>query len=132
MSDFVLTPRDFEAWLRGYETAWEKRDPQAAAELFTADAEYHWTPFDTPQRGRAEIAAVWDKAVSQQRDIDFRYEILAVNGANGIARWHTKLTAVPANTPVELDGILVATFGSSRQCQVFREWWHTPAAEASG
>ena len=132
MSDFVLTPRDFEAWLRGYETAWEKRDAQAAAELFTADAEYYWTPFDTPQRGRAEIAAVWDKAVSQQRDIDFRYEILAVNGANGIARWHTKLTAVPANTPVELDGILVATFGTNRQCQVFREWWHTPAAEASG
>jgi hypothetical protein len=131
MSDFVLTPRDFDAWLRGYQAAWEKRDPPAAAELFSPDAEYYWTPFDTPQRGRAEIAAAWDKAVSQQRDVSFRYEVLAVNGAVGIAHWHTKLTAVPANVPVELDGVLVATFAPTRHCRVFREWWHTPAP-ASG
>ena len=132
MSDFVLTPREFDAWLRGYQTAWETRDPQAAAELFTADSEYYWTPFDAPQRGRAEIAAVWDKAVSQQRDVHFRYEILGVNGAVGIAHWHTNLTAVPANAPVELDGVLVATFTTTKHCRVFREWWHTPAPQAGG
>jgi ketosteroid isomerase-like protein len=132
MSDFVLTPRDFDAWLRGYQSAWEQRDAQAAAELFTPDAEYYWTPFDTPQRGRAEIAAVWDKAVSGQRDVSFRYDVLAVNGAAGIAHWHTNLTAVPDNVPVELDGVLVATFTTTRLCRVFREWWHTPAAKSEG
>ena len=40
MSDRPLTPREFDAWLRGYQSAWEKRDAQAAAALFTTDAAY--------------------------------------------------------------------------------------------
>ena len=126
MSTDVLTPREFDAWLRGYKSAWENRDPQAAAALFTDDAEYYWTPFDPPHRGKEGIAAVWKGAVSQQKDINFTYDVLAVNGALGIARWHTKLTAVPDNTPVEFDGIIVATFAPSKHCREFREWWHMP------
>ncbi len=126
-----MTHDDFERWLRAYGQAWEGRDPGAAALLFTDDAEYYWTPLDPPQRGPAGIAAAWQAAVSQQRDVSFRYEVLAVNGAVGIAHWHTKLTAVPANVPVELDGVLGATFAPTRHCRVFREWWHTPAP-ASG
>jgi ketosteroid isomerase-like protein len=127
MSDRPLTPREFDAWLRGYQNAWEQRNAQAAADLFTTDAAYYWTPFDAPQRGRTEIAAAWDKAVSGQRDVHFSYEILAVNGAVGIAHWHTKLMAVPANTPFELDGVLVATLTDTQHCREFREWWHTPS-----
>ena len=52
---YALTVADFEAWLRGYKKAWEGRDAEAAAALFTPDAEYYWTPFDPPQRGRAAI-----------------------------------------------------------------------------
>jgi ketosteroid isomerase-like protein len=128
MGTEVLTPREFDAWLRGYKSAWEQRDPQAAAALFTDDAEYYWTPFDPPHRGKDGIAAVWLGAVSQQKDIDFTYDVLAVNGAVGIAHWHTKLTAVPDNAPVELDGIIVATFAPSKHCREFREWWHMPPA----
>ena len=58
MGTEVLTPREFDAWLRGYKSAWEQRDPQAAAALFTDDAEYYWTPFDPPHRGKDGIAAV--------------------------------------------------------------------------
>ena len=65
--------------------------------------------------------------MSGQRDVHFSYEVLAVNGAVGIARWHTKLTTVPANTPFELDGVLVATLTDTQHCREFREWWHTPS-----
>lgn len=121
----MLTRNAFETWLAGYRAAWENKDANAAASLFTAEnAEYYWTPYDPPQRGRAEIAAVWENAVSHQRDIHMTYEVLAVEGSRGIAHWHTNFMALPSEEPVQLDGILVAEFEDSTHCRVFREWWH--------
>ena len=78
---FTLTRDAFDSWLQAYRAAWEERQPQAAASLFTAQgAEYYWTPFDPPQRGREEIAAAWHGAVTQQRDIHMTFEVLAVDG----------------------------------------------------
>ena len=52
-----LSREAFEAWLRRYGTAWEARDPDAAAALFAADARYYWTPFQEPKQGPTAIAA---------------------------------------------------------------------------
>jgi ketosteroid isomerase-like protein len=124
MTMTTLTARDFDAWLRGYKLAWESRDASAAAALFSPDAEYYWTPFDPPQRGKAEIAKVWAAAVSQQKDVAFTYSLLAVEDGRGVAHWHTRLTSQPKGAAVEIDGILIAEFASPQACRTFREWWH--------
>jgi hypothetical protein len=116
---------DFERWLSAYGQAWEGRDPAAAALLFTDDAEYYWTPLDPPQRGPAGIAAAWQAAVSQQRDVKFRYEVLAMNGATGIARWRADFVRLPAGSKVCIEGILTAELADGTHCRVFREWWHS-------
>jgi len=122
---FTLTRDAFDSWLQAYRAAWEERQPQAAASLFTAQgAEYYWTPFDPPQRGREEIAAAWHGAVTQQRDIHMTFEVLAVDGNRGVAHWHTNFTSVGSGEGVQLDGILIAEFDGLKQCRVFREWWH--------
>lgn len=120
----AITAVEFEAWLRAYGRAWEGRDPAAAAHLFTEDSEYYWTPLDPPQRGRAGVAAAWEGAVSQQQDIRFTYEVLAVNGAKGIAAWRADFLRLPARAKVRIEGVLTADFAEPGQCRVFREWWH--------
>ncbi len=126
----TLSRESFEEWLRNYGAAWEGRDPEAAAGLFSKDAHYHWTPFDEPKRGREAIAAAWQEATSRQRSVRFSFEILAVVGATGIARWHTSLRRETTDRHVEIDGILLAEFTSDSLCRVFREWWHS--AEDAG
>lgn len=120
-----MTVAGFERWLRAYGQAWEGRDPAAAALLFTDDAEYYWTPLDPPQRGPAGIAAAWQAAVSQQRDIRFQFEILAVTGATGIAKWRADFTRLPAQSKVRIEGVLTAELADGARCRVFREWWHS-------
>lgn len=120
----AITAVEFESWLRAYGRAWEGRDPAAAAGLFTEDSEYYWTPLDPPQRGRAGVAAAWEGAVSQQQDIRFTYEILAVNGAKGIAAWRADFLRLPARAKVRIEGVLTADFAAPGQCRTFREWWH--------
>ena len=123
--DRPITHDTFGDWLDRYGRAWMSETPDAAAPLFTADAEYHWTPLAAPQRGRNEIVAAWKQAIERQRDISFECRILAIREAIGIAHWHTRMTRRATGESIEVDGILVAEFDEEMRCTCFREWWHS-------
>jgi ketosteroid isomerase-like protein len=119
-----LTTTALEKWLAGYERAWESRDAARAAELFTPNATYHEMPFEAPKTGQAGIREYWSSVTADQRDIDFKSQVVAVNGQTGIAHWSATLTAASTGARVELDGMFVLTFDSSGRCTELREWWH--------
>lgn len=120
-----LKSRDFHEWLQRYGAAWETRDPKAAASLFSEDAEYFWTPFQQPKKGRTEITEAWRDATERQREVRFQFKILAIAEGVGLAWWHTSLIRVASGNEIELDGILMAEFDNAGLCRTFREWWHT-------
>jgi uncharacterized protein (TIGR02246 family) len=117
----------FKSWLDGYRRAWETRDPQAAADLFTEDATYRETPFTEPERGRPAIQEYWREATSSQDQIQFGYEILSVTGDQGIARWWVSMNTVPSETAFKMDGIFLVRMADGTRCQEFMEWWHRQA-----
>jgi ketosteroid isomerase-like protein len=114
----------FESWLDTYKRAWETRDPEAAADLFTADAAYHETPFGEPARGRDGILDYWANATRNQEDIEFSYEVLTTTETIGIARWLSQFTSLTSNSAVELDGIFLIKLDVVGKCNELREWWH--------
>jgi hypothetical protein len=121
----ALTESGFAAWLERYKAAWEAGDPDAAAALFAAGADYAETPFAEPLRGRDAIRAYWREGAGQaQRDIRFGYTVEAVAGAVGLCRWHCTFTRVGSGERVELDGIFRCTFDAAGLCLRFEEWWH--------
>jgi uncharacterized protein (TIGR02246 family) len=120
----TLTVAALEAWLARYEQAWEQRDPAQAAALFTADAPYHEMPFDAPKTGRTGIRDYWATVTADQRNVDFKSQVVAVNGQTGVARWSASLTSAASGTRVELDGVFILRFDDSGLCSELREWWH--------
>jgi uncharacterized protein (TIGR02246 family) len=114
----------FDSWLTAYGRAWEARDPQAAADLFSEDATYRETPFDEPARGREAIAEYWSRVTAGHDGVRFGYEILAVADDTGIARWWASFQSIRSGKPVELDGIFVVLMDADGRCKKFREWWH--------
>jgi len=119
-----LTAPALEAWLARYKQAWEQRDPAQAAALFSADAPYHEMPFDLPKAGRTGIRDYWATVTADQRNVDFKSQIVAVTGQTGIARWSASLTSAASGTRVELDGVFILRFDDSGLCSELREWWH--------
>lgn len=130
MNSYVATIDQFTLWLRAYQSAWVGRDAAEAARLFSDDARYYWTPHVPPQCGPAEIAAVWDAAVANQRDVRFTFDAFAVSGSTGFAIWRADFVRLPDQFKVRIDGVLSAEFAAAGQCRVFREWWHS--AESPG
>jgi uncharacterized protein (TIGR02246 family) len=119
-----LTAAALEQWLAKYGQAWEARDPAKAAALFTPNARYHEMPFDPPKVGREGIAAYWTEVTADQRDVDFKAEVVAVDGSHGVARWSARLRSAASGTRIELDGVFVLTFDPAGLCTELREWWH--------
>jgi uncharacterized protein (TIGR02246 family) len=110
-------------WLAGYEQAWEARDADRAAALFASDAKYHEMPFDAPKDGRAGIREYWRTVTAEQRNIDFTYEVVAVEANRGVAHWHAAFETT-TGAKIELDGVFALTFGADGLCRELREWWH--------
>jgi ketosteroid isomerase-like protein len=123
----TLTTASLTAWLARYEQAWEQRDPAQAAALFTDNAPYHEMPFDAPKAGRAGVREYWATVTADQRNVDFKSEVVAVNGQTGVARWSASLTSASSGARVELDGVFILKFDGSGLCSELREWWHVRA-----
>ena len=124
MATQPLTTAALEAWLASYKNAWEQRDPAQAAALFTPEAPYHEMPFDAPKPGRTGIRDYWATVTADQRNVDFKSQVVAVNGQTGVARWSARLTSAASGTKVELDGVFILKFDERGLCSELREWWH--------
>lgn len=119
-----MTKSKLERWLEAYGHAWETRDPDAAASLFTHDALYYETPFGEPARGRDGVREYWARATKIHKDVRFSYEVLSVSDDRGIAWWSAEYTRTTTGVQATLDGILVLSFDENGLCRELREWWH--------
>jgi ketosteroid isomerase-like protein len=112
-------------WLDAYGKAWESRDAEAAAELFTEDAVYQWGPFGRKLRGRVMIREAWAEAVEDQENIEFGYEVLTATARGGIARWWVAADIPSRKMRGRNEGIFRLAFDESGLCRSLEEWWNS-------
>jgi uncharacterized protein (TIGR02246 family) len=120
---------DLQRWLEAYGRAWETRDPEAVAALFTADARYFEKPFDEPAVGHEGIRNYWKREVGDHRQVQFSYEIMTIDGNVGYASWKTRFKIIPSGNAAYLDGIFVLEFDENNLCRELREWWFYEVAK---
>jgi hypothetical protein len=120
-----VTLDELDAWLDFYGRAWERRDVDAFVSCFADDAAYHWGPFGAPLRGHDEIHARADRAISQQSDVAFEHDPLAVTPDDrGIAWWGVTFAVPAAGIRTRIEGIFIVTLDDDGRCTEFREWWN--------
>ena len=124
-----MNETDLRNWLDRYRRAWETRDPEVAAALFSEDARYYETPFAEPARGRKGVRDYWENATRGQSDVAFSHNVVAVSGSRGIARWSATFTRIASGARVALDGIFLLEFDDEGLCRELREWWHSVGRE---
>lgn len=59
-------------WIEGYRVAWERRDPEAAARLFTPDATYRSNIVEEAHQGQEGVRAYWQAVTASQSDVRVR------------------------------------------------------------
>jgi hypothetical protein len=109
-------------WLDGYRVAWETRDPDAAAALFTEDARYREEPYAEPFVGRAGVRDYWARVTATQEDVEFRYGTPLTVGNRAAVEWWVTLRN--GGVEVTLAGEFWLVFDDHGRCRELREYWH--------
>lgn len=113
---------DVGSWLEGYRVAWERKDTDAAAALFTEDATYRANIFEEPYEGRDGVRRYWQQVTSTQEDVRVRIGTPFVDGDRVAAEFWT--TMRNAGDEITLPGCLLLHFGDDGLCRALREYWH--------
>jgi hypothetical protein len=119
-----LTTTDVKHFLGKYKKAWETRDPDLAAGLFTRDAEYKANPFSEGIVGREAIHDYWAAATGGQEDIHFTVGTFIQCGYMLAAEWKCTYQDRSSRQRKELAGMLLADF-YGKQVRRFREYWQS-------
>ena len=122
----ILSASDAKQFLKKYKQAWETRDADLAASLFTRDARYKENPFGEPIIGREAIHDYWAGATAQQEDIRFTVTNYLHTGYVLIAEWTCQYRDRSSARPRELAGMFFADFYGN-QVRAFREYWQSRA-----
>lgn len=69
-------------WVARYESAWRELDTAAVTTLFTEQAQYLDSPYETPRIGHDAIAAEWN----DPRPFTMDVESVLVDGARAVVR----------------------------------------------
>ena len=109
-------------WLEGYRVAWETRDPEAAAALFTDDASYREEPYAEPFLGRTGVRDYWTRVTATQEDVEFHYGTPLTVGDRAAVEWWVTLRN--GGVDVTLAGEFWLVFDADGLCRELREYWH--------
>jgi len=120
----ALTHGDGQDVLEAYKRAWERRDPDLAVELFSAEIEYRDDPFEEPMRGSNAVREYWNEAAATQVHVEFDAERIWVSGRTVLASCHAAYTRRSNAERVRLRGFMTLELDDAGKISRFREWWH--------
>lgn len=109
-------------WLDAYKAAWEGRDADAAAALFSSDSLYREQPYAEPFHGPQGVHDYWTGVTATQSDIVFRYGTPVVSGNRAAVEWW--VTMLNGGAEVTLAGEFLLIFDDAGLCRELREYWH--------
>jgi predicted SnoaL-like aldol condensation-catalyzing enzyme len=113
---------DVGSWFEAYRTAWEDKDPDAAAALFDERATYRSNIFEEPYEGREGVHRYWSEVTATQEDVRVRMGRPFVDGDRVAAEFWTTMRNDGAE--ITLPGCLLLRFGDDGLCVALREYWH--------
>lgn len=118
-----LTHAQFQDWLDRYVAAWKSYDPQQIGDLFAENAEYRYHPMDEPVTGREAIVADWLGGRDDPGTYDAKYQPLAIDGQNHVARGWSRYLNPDGTTRDEYWNVYLVTFDADGRATSFTEWW---------
>ena len=112
-----------QEWIDAYGRAWEERDADAAAAIFTPDALYRDHPMQPPHTGQDGVHSYWSNVTSTQDQVKVRWgvPVAAADGSRAAVEWW--VTMLNGGAEVTLTGILYLRFAADGRCEELREAW---------
>jgi hypothetical protein len=118
----TLTPGDGQDLLAAYKDAWERRDPDAALELYADGAEHCDDPFEEPLVGNNAIRELWNARAAGQTNVEFDAERVWTSASWVLSSYHAAYTNRANADRIRRRGFLAFELDDEKHILRARDW----------
>ena len=115
----------YDKWTKDFMDSWRDLDWRKTLELLSKDVKYYENPIDDPCATFDEVVALWDIVADNQKDIEYKYEIISFDEKVCIINWQMTRTMTKTDTKQEIDGIFQISLNDEGKCTYFKQWRFT-------
>lgn len=115
----------YDKWMREFMDSWKNLDYKRTLEMLDKEVEYYENPIDEPCKSFEEVIHLWSVVADNQKDIEYKYEIVAYSDTTCIINWQMARTMTSANIKQEIDGIFQISLNQEGKCTYFKQWRFT-------
>lgn len=105
--------------------SWKKLDYETTLNTLDKNIEYYENPIDKPCKDFNEVISLWNIVGDNQKDIDYKYEILCYDENMCIINWQMNRTMTKDNTKQLIDGIFEISLNKEGKFTYFKQWRYT-------
>lgn len=120
----MLKERD-EKWTKEFMESWKELDWRRTLETLDKNVEYYENPIDKPCANFEEVTNLWNVVADNQKDISYKFNIVAFNENTCIINWQMTRTMTKIDTKQEIDGIFQISINDDEKCTYFKQWRFT-------
>ena len=117
--------KKYDAWTKEFMESWKSLDWKKTLKLLNKKVLYYENPIDSPCASFDEVIKLWEVVADNQKDIDYKYEIISYNNETCIINWQMTRTMIKNNTKQEIDGIFQISLNEEGLCTFFKQWRFT-------
>lgn len=115
----------YENWTKEFMKSWRELDWKRTLETLDKNVEYYENPIDKSCSNFEEVTNLWNVVADNQKDINYKFEIVAYNEKTCIINWQMSRTMTKTDTKQEIDGIFQISLNKDGKCTYFKQWRFT-------
>lgn len=116
---------NYETWTREFLESWKNLDWEKTLETLDKTVIYYENPIDEPCKDFEEVTALWNVVATNQRDIDYQFEIIAFDENFCMVNFQMTRTMTATNKKQWIDGVFQISLNSENKCTYFKQWRFT-------
>ena len=115
----------YNSWTKEFMESWKELDWQRTLKTLDEEVKYYENPIDEPCKTFEDVINLWNVVADNQKDIDYKYEIVAYNDDTCIIDGQMTRTMTANDTTQEIDGIFQMSLNGDGKCTYFKQWRFT-------
>ncbi|MCI8347364.1 MAG: SnoaL-like domain-containing protein [Bacilli bacterium] len=115
----------YDIWIKEFMESWKELDWERTLKTLDKEIKYYENPIDEPCKNFAEVTNLWNVVADNQKDIEYKYQIIAYSEENCIVNWQMTRVMTKTNTKQEIDGIFQIALNDAGKCTLFKQWRFT-------
>lgn len=120
-----MKKEEYENWTKEFMESWKELDWKRTLKTLNPNVKYYENPIDNPCGNFEEVTKLWNVVADNQKDIEYKFDIVAFNDETCIVNWQMTRTMTKNNTKQEIDGIFQISLDENGKCTYFKQWRFT-------